>query len=534
MAAKSVSGLLSPLTFLQSFLAHSVRAACLPSDEGRGDDARRYVEEIGLTAAPSLEEEARRVLGYHGPMDPDQYAHVLVTLKNRIGGNFSRASSEGGRIRLVNTVCPFGDVVREVPALCRMTSAVFGHIAARNFGYGKVHLARRLAIGDPYCEVSVWTDPEQARGHPGDEYGARGDRVVSEPAWSDARIQVQENLRRVWACSGDRPCGCESVPDLIAESAAMGEVVRAIGVVAATDVSVLITGETGVGKEVVARAIHASSPRSRGPFLAVNCSTIPETLVESILFGHEKGAFTNAYNVHHGLFERAGGGTLFLDEIDTVPLAVQARLLRVLQNGEFERVGGKQVLHSDVRVLAACNQPLEQAVEEGRFRKDLYFRIHVVPIRIPPLRERPEDIETFVPVYLSRLARRYGGRPKRLGAEAWRQVMHHHWPGNFRELENVLERAVLFAGDAPVIQTLDLPVAEAAESPAARDLAEVRRRATEEAERRVMCEALGRHAGNVSAVAREFGLSRRAIHLRLRRLGLDAGRFRRRKRADLL
>jgi DNA-binding NtrC family response regulator len=289
-----------------------------------------------------------------------------------------------------------------------------------------------------------------------------------------------------------------------------------------------VTGETGVGKEVIARAIHALSDRADRDLLAVNCGAILETLIESALFGHEKGAFTDAYNVHHGFFERADRGTLFLDEIDCLPLSAQARLLRVLQEGDFERVGGRQTLSADVRIIAASNQQLEKLVEDGSFRRDLFYRLNVVPLHIPPLRERTDDLAPLVHHFLRRLAERYGRSPKVLGQPAWPKILNYSWPGNLRELENVLERAFLFS-DGPVITDVELPALPGPGEGTADgelNLKTLRQQALRQAETQVLVQALKRLRGNVSAVARCMDITPRAVHMRLKSLGIDPAAFR--------
>ena len=233
------------------------------------------------------------------------------------------------------------------------------------------------------------------------------------------------------------------------------QALEAVDLVAPTPATVLISGETGVGKEVVARAVHGMS-RRKGEFVAVNCGAVPEDLVESALFGHEKGAFTGAYNVHHGFFERAEHGTLFLDEIDSLPLSAQSKLLRVLQDGEYDRVGGRQTLHANVRVVAASNRLIADAVAAGEFRSDLYYRLNVVPIFIPPLRERREDVHALAQHFLRRISNQYGGRRKVLGERAWAQAMSYAWPGNVRELENFVNRlCAIHIGDEITAQTVE-------------------------------------------------------------------------------
>ena len=227
---------------------------------------------------------------------------------------------------------------------------------------------------------------------------------------------------------------------LVGASVAMREVYRKIELYAPSDAAVIVTGETGTGKELVARALHAQGPRRNGPFVAVNCSAIAAELLESELFGHEKGAFTGAQRTHRGRFERAHGGTIFLDEVGDMPLSAQAKLLRVLEEGMVERVGAEGPVPVDVRVVGATNVPLERAVHDGRFRADLYHRLAVLRIQLPPLRQRPEDIPLLVEHFLRQFRRKYGRVVERLTPEAMALLDAYLWPGNVRELRNVLER----------------------------------------------------------------------------------------------
>ena len=514
---------LDPVSFLQTFVVQSIKLA-----EQKGcvacDDHFNYIEFLGLTAGACLERSSRAQLGLEGKLGRDAYADVIVNLKNRIGGNFSRTSSEGGMVRVHNTQCPFGDMVKEAPELCRMTSSVFGGIAARNFGYAKVELRKRIATHDGCCEVCIYTDPELARDKPGDEYRSSEGVTISTRENAGVSLRVTEKMQQVWCANHDTKG--RGRPTVVAESSAMRAALEAAEIVAPTLATVFITGETGVGKEVVARATHALSDRCDEPFVAINCGAIPGELVESMLFGHEKGAFTGACDVHYGVFERAGRGTLFLDEIDTLPVSAQAKLLRVLQEGEFERVGGKQMLRSDVRVIAASNSDIEELVAAGTFRIDLYYRLSVVPIRIPPLRERREDISELVNHILRRLSDRYRSSRKVLSERAWARVMSYAWPGNVRELENVLERAYLFSRDT-VIDNVDIPVAETAGADlSCRTLQALKRQAAHDIEARMLKEALGRRQGNVTAVAREMGITPRAVHQKLKSYGISPAVYR--------
>ncbi|HEU5122736.1 MAG TPA: sigma-54 dependent transcriptional regulator [Verrucomicrobiae bacterium] len=242
---------------------------------------------------------------------------------------------------------------------------------------------------------------------------------------------------------------------IVGRSEAMQQVFKLIGQVAASDATSLITGESGTGKELVARAIYHHSNRSEKPFLAVNCAAIPEQLLESELFGHERGAFTGATNQRIGKFEQCNGGTIFLDEIGDMTPPTQTKILRVLQSGAFERVGGNTSIKVDVRVLAATNKPLEEAVAARQFREDLFYRLNVVRIHIPPLRERREDVRLLVNYFLKKFARDQKGAPKSISSSALKALEQYHWPGNVRELENVIRRALVVSkGDAILLSEL--------------------------------------------------------------------------------
>jgi two-component system, NtrC family, response regulator PilR len=244
--------------------------------------------------------------------------------------------------------------------------------------------------------------------------------------------------------------------NIIGSSPAIMKVLDTIRKVAHSNATVLLQGESGTGKELAARALHANGARADGPFVAVNCSAIPEGLVESELFGHEKGAFTGAVERRQGRFEQANGGTLFLDELGTLNLATQAKLLRVLESMEFQRVGGKETIHVDVRLIAATNQDLEKDVSEGKFREDLFYRIRVVPLRLPPLRERPEDIPVLVSTFLKLAVQENRIAEKRLAPEALEHLQTFRWRGNVRELRHVIESLVLLS-DGDTIGVPDLP-----------------------------------------------------------------------------
>ncbi len=306
-------------------------------------------------------------------------------------------------------------------------------------------------------------------------------------------------------------------PRMIGESAAFRRVLEQADKVARSDARVLLTGESGSGKELIAAHMHRQSPFAPGPFVKVNCAAIPVELLESELFGHEKGAFTGATSSRRGKFELADGGTIFLDEVGDLHEASQAKLLRVLQAGEFQRVGGEETLQVAVRVISATNHDLQALVAEKKFREDLYYRLSVVPIRVPPLRERPEDIPALTEYFLQDFCSRNNFRPKRIGAGVFEVLRGYHWPGNVRELRNAVERmAILSAEDAIEAEAVPLEIRFPCGAEAPGSLQEAR----EEAERERIRQALEEAGGNVSAAARALGIERTRLHKRIRALGL--------------
>jgi two-component system response regulator HydG len=307
---------------------------------------------------------------------------------------------------------------------------------------------------------------------------------------------------------------------IVGRSTVIRDLLDRIQRVAPTDATVLLTGESGTGKELVARALHVSSRRGDKPFVPVNCAAITETLLESELFGHAKGAFTGATRARRGLFEEASGGTLFIDEIGETAPGSQAKLLRALQEGEIRRVGESTPVQVDVRVIAATNQDLRRAVAEKRFREDLFYRLAVVPIRIPPLRERREDVPLLAAHFLHRFVKRTGSQ-KTLAPEAVARLVEHDWPGNVRELENMIEQAAALSPGTE-IRAADVQIearpALAPSPPAPRTLAG----AVEEAERSTIEAALSRSPGDLAQVARELGVSSTTLWRKMKRHRLEA------------
>ena len=310
---------------------------------------------------------------------------------------------------------------------------------------------------------------------------------------------------------------------MIGRGGAMRAIFDKVGKTAPTTGRVLITGENGTGKELVARAIHEHSKRADGPFVKLNCAAIPSELIESELFGHEKGAFTGATQQRRGKFELADGGTLFLDEVGDMNPSAQAKVLRVLQENELERVGGADTIKVDVRVVAATNKDLQAEIAAGRFREDLYYRLAVVPIELPPLRARREDIPSLVEHFIELVCADNGRRTKKVAPSAMTLLMQHEWPGNVRELKNVVERLVILTGDAEVITEADvgdaLPRVKAVKAEFARgtpfkDLVAA-------AEREIIMAALDANDHHVSNTARELQLERSHLYKKMRALGID-------------
>jgi len=352
----------------------------------------------------------------------------------------------------------------------------------------------------------------------------RGARDYIEKPWDNARllatlrthVELGRALRRSQKLeSENRLLKKAGMPELIAESRAMRAVLDLMERVGPSEANILITGEHGTGKEVVARWLHAASPRANRPLVIVNAGGLSEGVFESEMFGHVKGAFTDAKTDRVGYFELADTGTLFLDEIGNMPLSQQAKLLRVLQTGEFQRVGSPRTRRVDVRVISATNVDIHEEVVEGRFREDLLYRLNTVEIHLPPLRERREDIPLLANHFLAQQARRYGKQVTGFDPEAMRALLAHPWPGNVRELEHTVERAVLLArGELVRVEDLGL------RARAPEGMVRLEEMPLAEAEKHLIRLALARYDGNVSRAAQALGLSRSALYRRLQQFGL--------------
>jgi DNA-binding NtrC family response regulator len=372
----------------------------------------------------------------------------------------------------------------------------------------------------PVIVMTAWSSLELAV-----EAMRLGARDFLQKPWENARllsilrtqIDLRQALRRATRLEAEnRLLSVESRPTLIAESESMQPVLNLIARIGPSDANVLITGEHGTGKEVVARTLHALSERANRPMVTVNAGGLSEGVFESELFGHMKGAFTDARADRIGRFEFADGGTLFLDEIANVPLNLQSKLLRVLETGEFERVGSSHTRRVNVRVLAATNVDVGAEVAAGRFREDLLFRLNTIEIRLPNLRDRQRDIELLAHHFLRVYTERYRKKISGFDPAAMQSLREHPWPGNVRELDHAIERAVLLSA-GPLIRSVDLGLRAAPPSGTPR-LEEMN---LEEVEKHLIQRMLARHGGNVSQAANALGLSRSALYRRLEKFGLE-------------
>jgi len=340
-------------------------------------------------------------------------------------------------------------------------------------------------------------------------------QLLTTVARAVERRQLEVENRALRARMGQ----LEQAPPIIGSSPKMAEIRQTVHTIAPSDATVLITGETGTGKEVVARTVHALSSRRKGPFVVVNCAALPDTLMEAELFGHEKGAFTGAESQRKGRFELANGGTIFLDEVGEMRPAAQAKLLRVLQSGAFERLGGAETLHTDARTIAASNRDLRTAVEDGSFREDLFYRLSVIRIAVPPLRERRGDIPLLAQHFLQLYAHRNGKPGLRLSPGALELLGRYSWPGNVRELENAIEASVVMAQSDEVTEEAILPNITGAVRMGARDQAGgvfiPVGTSMAEVERSVLLRTLDHFGGDKEAAARALGISSRTIYRKL-------------------
>jgi formate hydrogenlyase transcriptional activator len=481
------------------------------------------IDAIGVI---TLKGETLRPLAIHNPQDPrreDESQHDYVRRVSE-AANLERATSLGPLAELERTGQTL--VIDDAQGDPRLQESA----SVRRSGAECLVLAR-LAMGARFVGGIAFARMSRSPFSP-EEVGILED--VSRPvATAVANALAFEEIEALRARLEEENRALKEEIDsaaaaggIIGASDGLRAVLERVERVAGTDATVLITGETGTGKEIIARAIHRASSRAGRAMIKVNCAALAEGLVASELFGHEKGAFTGALERRRGRFELATGGTIFLDEVGDLPPPVQVSLLRVLQEGEFERVGGSQTLRTDARVVAATNRDLEDVVREGRFRSDLYFRLNVFPIHVPPLRERADDIPLIAEYYVHHYGRRLGKTVRGIAPPAMARLREYRWPGNVRELQNVVERALILARGA-VLDVCDFEIG----SPDTGARAPADRGEGPDGERRVIEAALAASRGRVSGpegAAEALAVPPSTLESRIRRLGVDKHAFRRR------
>ncbi len=511
---------LTPNLFLQTFILELMHA----SEQLGQEQSQQLIEQIAKTAGCFFEEIYRSEKdNKKSALDKESYIDLILGLKNNIGGNFSLSSCNQDSIAVSNSSCPFGEKVVNFPELCRMTSSVFGGIAARNFGYAKVEIAKSIAKHDGCCEVYIHLNPETAKNREGIEYRDNRNDDVDKKDFDTLHSRIEESMLKIWRKQSKKQVKKNQPPVIVANSEIMKKVLQAIEIIAPTSATVLIEGKTGVGKELVARAIHAMSDRCNKPFIPINCGAIPESLIESALFGHEKGAFTGAVEVHQGFFERAEGGSLFLDEVDSLSPAAQTRLLRVIQEGELERIGGRQTINVDLRIISATNVNLQDKVEQSLFRKDLYYRINVVKLEIPSLKERPSDFPALVKLILQRMSQKHNKTVRSVSREVMQKICAYPWPGNVRELENALERSLLFSKG---VEVTELMLDRESPKCKANNWKQLKAQAIDDVEQAFLKEALQEYRGNISEIAACMELSTRAVYNKLNKYQINPDQYR--------
>jgi Nif-specific regulatory protein len=482
------------------------------------------VSELLIEVLDIMETELEVSRGTFTLRKPDTEIFVIeasrgLTAEEKKRGQYKLGEGITGRVAQTGQSALIPDISKD-PRFLNLTKSRTGNPTA--FICVPV-IYRKAVIGTMSIDLSITTDVEALRRY--QRFLELVANILAEAVASireeleerEGLISENEKLRRQL---GDR----YRMHNIIGNCSAMRSVYEQIVQVASSTATVLIRGESGTGKELVARAVHYGSERRNNAFISVNCAALPENLIESELFGHEKGAFTGATQQRKGRFELANGGTIFLDEIGDISPAVQVRLLRVLQERTFERVGSSESVSVNVRVLAATSRNLEKEISEGKFREDLYYRLNVFPIILPPLRERRSDIMLLADHFLQKYGEMYGKSIKRISTSAINMMMAYHWPGNVRELENCIERAVLTASDEvihgynlpPSLQTSD----ETQTSIFPKDGAELKTM-VESYEKEILIDALKKHRGNAAASARYLNTTQRIINYRIQKLGIN-------------
>jgi Nif-specific regulatory protein len=482
------------------------------------------VSELLIEVLDIMETELEVSRGTFTLRKPDTEIFVIeasrgLTAEEKKRGQYKLGEGITGRVAQTGQSSLIPDISKD-PRFLNLTKSRTGNPTA--FICVPV-IYRKAVIGTMSIDLSITTDVEALRRY--QRFLELVANILAEAVASireeleerEGLISENEKLRRQL---GDR----YRMHNIIGNCSAMRSVYEQIVQVANSTATVLIRGESGTGKELVARAVHYGSERRNNAFISVNCAALPENLIESELFGHEKGAFTGATQQRKGRFELANGGTIFPDEIGDISPAVQVRLLRVLQERTFERVGSSESVSVNVRVLAATSRNLEKEISEEKFREDLYYRLNVFPIILPPLRERRSDIMLLADHFLQKYGEMYGKSIKRISTSAINMMMAYHWPGNVRELENCIERAVLTASDEvihgynlpPSLQTSD----ETQTSIFPKDGAELKTM-VESYEKEILIDALKKHRGNAAASARYLNTTQRIINYRIQKLGIN-------------
>ncbi len=435
----------------------------------------------------------------------------------------------GGRITVLTTQEEV-DPPKRAQAIWAYRIAKAGAVSSDGLSYA---FEEDQVFNAPYSRFRfVWRETGAPRGEVSVEQVRR---EVSQLLFEHLKQMKQAQMRLVQSNIEKRNLTLENIrlrreiereyrfAGIVGQNTKMQELFGVVRSLAETDVGVLIQGETGTGKELIARAIHHNSPRRAKGFVAVNCGALAETLLESELFGHEKGAFTGATTRRKGVFEVADGGTLFLDEIGEISPSTQVRLLRVLQDGEFQRVGGTETIRVDVRILSATNQNLEDLIKKGRFRQDLFYRLNVFPIRVPPLRERADDIPLLVSHFVEKCNRKMNRQITGVGPQAVVLLLAYPWPGNIRELENVIQRMMVVAkGETLAVEDLPPEICGEHDQPAEkkRDLKDLARESAGIVEKNAILDALSKTGGNVTRAAKALGISRATLQSKMKHYGL--------------
>jgi two-component system response regulator AtoC len=450
--------------------------------------------------------------------DEEPMRHMLELMLRREGFEVTTAQSAESALELLDRVRP--DVI-----LSDVRMPGIGGLGLVREAF-ESHPEVTIVVMSAFGSVELALEAMKAGAYDYISKPFKQDEVVLTLRKAEERERLKRENARLRASLRQAAEDSDRLGEMLVRSEGMRAVARMVRKVAPFKTTVLVQGESGVGKELVSRALHSFSPRAEGPFVAVNCGAIPEPLLESELFGHVRGAFTDAVSDKLGLFEEASGGTLFLDEIGELPPSVQVKLLRVLQEDEVRRVGATRSARVDVRVVAATSRPLEQMVEEGSFRQDLYYRLNVMPVEIPPLRERRDDVAPLVEHFLESIRDRLGMPSRSVSATAMKAMLAYDWPGNVRELENALEHAAVMA-DGECIEQRDLPERVGRDRavpsfalPLSDDDLSVKR-AARRLERELILRALERTGGNRTQAAKLLELSHRALLYKIKEFGLN-------------